>query len=222
MGARDDRPDPAAAVVVRDAVAGDAARAAEIQHGVPGSELVGLFGSADRARRFGLRQMTRRGVVDERRPVIVACRDGRVVGFAQWSLGDVDRTGLRDVLDALAVVGVSGLVRFPRKLKARSRVHTPVPPDALYLAEIHVDPSARGAGIGGALLDAVVAKAERLGRPLVSLTTTIDNPARRLYERHGFVVVDEKRDDEYEAIFGSPGRVRMDRDRRRDSNPPAG
>jgi ribosomal protein S18 acetylase RimI-like enzyme len=225
MGALDDRPDPAVdgtALTLRDAAAGDAGRVAEIQHRVPGSELVGLFGSADRARRFGLRQTTRRGVVDERRPVIVACRDERVVGFAQWSIGDVDRTGPRDVLDALAVVGVRGLLRFPRKLKARSRVHTPVPPNALYLAEIHVDPGERGAGVGGALLDAVIARAERLGRPLVSLTTTIDNPARRLYERHGFVVIDEKRDAEYEAISGSPGRVRMDRDRRGASNPPAG
>jgi len=225
MGALDDRPDPAVdgtALMLRDAVAGDAARVAEIQHGIPGSELVGLFGSADQARRFGLRQTTRRGVVDDRRPVIVACRDNRVVGFVQWSIGDVDRTGSRDVLDALTVVGVRGLVRFPRKMKARSRVHTPVPADAFYLAEIHVDPSERGAGIGGALLDAAIATAERLGRPLVSLTTTIDNPARRLYERNGFVVVDEKRDAEYQARFGSPGRVRMDRDRRGASNPPAG
>ena len=143
MGALDDRPDPAVdgtAVVLRDATAGDAARVAEIQHGVPGSELVGLFGSVDRARRFGLRQTTRRGVLDDRRPVIVACRDGRVVGFAQWSIGDVERTGLRDVLDALAVVGVGGLVHLPRKMKARARVRTPVPPDAFYLAELHVDP----------------------------------------------------------------------------------
>ena len=200
-------------LTLRGAVAGDAPRVAEIQHGVPGSELVALFGSVERARRFGTRQTTRRGVLDDRRPVIVACRGARVVGFVQWSIGSVERTGLRDVLDALAVVSVGDLVRFPRRMKARSRVHTPVPRDAFYIAEIHVDPSERGAGIGGALLDAAIARAQQLRRPRVSLTTTIDNPARRLYERHGFVAVAEKRDADYEAISGSPGRVWMDRDR---------
>lgn len=197
-------------MVLRDAVPGDADRVAEIQHRVPASELVGLFGSVERARRFGLRQTARRGVVDDRRPVIVAARGPLVVGFVQWSIGGDEPTGLRDVLDVLAVVGLRDLVGFPRKLKARSRVETPLPPDAFYIAELHVDPAERGAGIGGTLLDAAVAKAVELGQPLVSLTTTIDNPARRLYERRGFVVVDEQRDIEYEAISGSPGRVRMD------------
>jgi ribosomal protein S18 acetylase RimI-like enzyme len=199
-------------VVLRAAVRGDAGRVAEIQHRVPASELVGLFGSVERARRFGVRQTVRRGVIDDRRPVIVATRGGRVVGFVQWTIGSGDHTGLRDVLDVLAVARVRDVVRFPRKLKARSRVETPMPGDAFYIAELHVDPDERGAGIGGTLLEAAVAEAVQRGRLLVSLTTTIDNPARRLYERHGFVVVDEKRDAEYAALSGSPGRVRMDRD----------
>ncbi len=84
------------------------------------------------------------------------------------------------MLDAISMVGVRDLARFPRKMRARARVETPVPRDAFYIAEIHVDPSERGVGIGGALLDAALARAGALGRPLVSLTTTIDNPARRL------------------------------------------
>jgi ribosomal protein S18 acetylase RimI-like enzyme len=209
-------------VALRAAVRSDAARVAEIQHSVPASELVGLFGSAERARRFGLRQTARRGVVDDRRPVIVTCRGEHVVGFVQWSIGSVDRTELRDVLDVLTVARLRDLVRFPRRLKARARVDTPMPQDALYIAELHVDPDERGAGIGGALLDAAIAEARRLGRRLVCLTTTIDNPARRLYERHGFVVVDERRDGEYEAVSGSPGRVRMDLDLAGEPGPPAG
>ena len=43
----------------------------------------------------------------------------------------------------------------------------------------------------------------------LSLTTQIDNPARRLYERSGFHVEAEKRHARYEAITGSPGRVLM-------------
>lgn len=199
-------------MALRAAAGSDVGRVAEIQHSTPASELVGLFGSVERARRFGLRQTARRGVLDDRRPVIVACRGERVVGFVQWSLGGADRSELHDVLDVLAVAPLRDLVRFPRRLQARARVDTPLPADAFYIAELHVDPTERGAGIGGALLDAAVAEAVRLGRGLVSLTTTIDNPARRLYERHGFVVVDEQRDPEYEALSGSPGRVRMDLD----------
>jgi ribosomal protein S18 acetylase RimI-like enzyme len=209
-------------VVLRAAVGGDVGRVAEIQHSTPASELVGLFGSVERARRFGIRQTARRGVLDDRRPVIVACRGQRVVGFVQWSIGNADRTEERDVLDVLAVARLRDLARLPRRLKARARVDTPLPAAAFYIAELHVDPTERGAGIGGALLDAAVAEAERLGRKLVSLTTTIDNPARRLYDRHGFVVVDEQRDAEYEAISGSPGRVRMDLDLAGGSRPTAG
>lgn len=200
-----------APLTLRDAERDDARRVAEIQHGAPGSELVGMFGSPERARRFGIRQTLRRGVVDERRPVIVACRGTEVVGFVQWSIGAADRIRLGDVLDTIAVVGLRGLAGFRQRMGARSRVDTPVPKDAFYIAEIHVDPTCRGLGIGGALLDAAVARADVLGHDVVSLTTTIDNPARRLYARHGFVVVDERRDETYERMSGAPGRVRMER-----------
>jgi hypothetical protein len=36
-----------------------------------------------------------------------------------------------------------------------------------------------------------------------------NHPARRTYERVGFVAVDEKRDPQFEAVFGRPGTVRM-------------
>jgi ribosomal protein S18 acetylase RimI-like enzyme len=81
-----------------------------------------------------------------------------------------------------------------------------MPADSCKLIELHVDPARRGQGIGAVLLDAVIALA---GDRPVSLTTRIDNPARHLYERHGFAVVEEKRNASYEARTGSPGRVLM-------------
>jgi ribosomal protein S18 acetylase RimI-like enzyme len=54
---------------------------------------------------------------------------------------------------------------------------------------IAVVPAAIGQGIGGALLRALLTQA-RGQYPAVALSVRASNPARRLYERHGFVVVD--------------------------------
>jgi ribosomal protein S18 acetylase RimI-like enzyme len=51
---------------------------------------------------------------------------------------------------------------------------------------IGVADEARGQGVGGALLDALVAMAREQGYRAVSLSVDRQNPARRLYERHGF------------------------------------
>jgi ribosomal protein S18 acetylase RimI-like enzyme len=54
---------------------------------------------------------------------------------------------------------------------------------------IAVAPAAIGQGIGGALLSALLDLA-RGQYPAIALSVRESNPARRLYERHGFVVVD--------------------------------
>jgi GNAT superfamily N-acetyltransferase len=56
---------------------------------------------------------------------------------------------------------------------------------------IAVVPSKRGHGIGDELLQALLAKARAAGYPRLSLSVEPGNPARKLYERHGFAVVDE-------------------------------
>jgi GNAT superfamily N-acetyltransferase len=49
-----------------------------------------------------------------------------------------------------------------------------------------VDASARGRGVGQALVEACIARARALGRPLVLHTTQFMPAASRLYERLGF------------------------------------
>jgi GNAT superfamily N-acetyltransferase len=49
-----------------------------------------------------------------------------------------------------------------------------------------VVPEARGQGIGGALLDALLTLAREQGFRALSLAVDRQNPARRLYERKGF------------------------------------
>ena len=60
-----------------------------------------------------------------------------------------------------------------------------VTPDIPELS-IGVIPVARGQGVGNALLDALLATAREQGQRGVSLSVDRQNPARRLYERHGF------------------------------------
>ena len=55
---------------------------------------------------------------------------------------------------------------------------------------IAVLPECTGQGIGSALLDALI-DTVRTVVPAIVLTVRSGNPARRLYERHGFVVIDE-------------------------------
>jgi GNAT superfamily N-acetyltransferase len=53
---------------------------------------------------------------------------------------------------------------------------------------IGVSGAARGQGVGASLLSALIAEAARRGLGLC-LNVRHDNPARRLYERHGFRLV---------------------------------
>ena len=56
---------------------------------------------------------------------------------------------------------------------------------------IAVVPSKRGHGVGDELLQELIAKARDAGYERLSLSVEPGNPARKLYERHGFAVVDE-------------------------------
>jgi len=57
---------------------------------------------------------------------------------------------------------------------------------------IAVVPSRRGRGYGAELLSALLEEARKVGFAHVSLSVEPDNPALKLYERHGFVKVAER------------------------------
>ena len=195
---------------VRPARASDLDAVLEMQHAVPAPELVGLAGSTDRASRLG-RAITRAdGIDDPARPVVVLERDGDPVGFLQYSVGPSAAGAItpRLVLGVARALGVAA-VRLPRRLMARRTVRLVAPEDSLYLAELHVRPDCRGQGLGGLLLDWSRRRATELGVSSRSLITGTDNPARRLYERHGFEVASRATDARYERVFGQAGRVLM-------------
>ncbi|PIB92130.1 GNAT family N-acetyltransferase [Caulobacter sp. FWC2] len=59
------------------------------------------------------------------------------------------------------------------------------------IVDIGLIPQARGRGLGAALLKALVAQARDLGAYKVSIHVERDNPARRLYQRLGFIEVED-------------------------------
>ena len=60
-----------------------------------------------------------------------------------------------------------------------------------YIEQISVSAAARGKGIGKRLLQWAEAQARAANGTSMTLTVLNGNPARRLYERFGFVVVPE-------------------------------
>lgn len=62
----------------------------------------------------------------------------------------------------------------------------------LRVMDIALMPEARGRGLGGALLDAVLRQAGALGADKVSIHVEQNNPARRLYARLGFTEIEAR------------------------------
>jgi ribosomal protein S18 acetylase RimI-like enzyme len=103
------------------------------------------------------------------------------------------------------VWGLLGPLRLVARGWPRQLVELPMPPGP-KLVELQAHPSRRGTGVGTRLLEHVI---DAVGRRSLSLTTRSDNPARRLYERHGFVVKAEKTHRAFERRTGAAGRILM-------------
>jgi ribosomal protein S18 acetylase RimI-like enzyme len=63
--------------------------------------------------------------------------------------------------------------------------------DGWCLVDIALMPACRGRGLGTLIVQAILEEAGRADAPGVRLSVVCDSPARRLYERLGFVVVSE-------------------------------
>ena len=74
--------------------------------------------------------------------------------------------------------------------EAIGRLYLHEHPEQFHIVDISLVPAARGHGIGGAILRDVLDEAHALGKA-VTIHVEKVNPARRLYERLGFVMVED-------------------------------
>lgn len=198
----------AVGIELRRAGVDDVDALVDIQFRSPSREAVAMAGSAAAAMRFQSLLLAR-ALADGTAEVIVLDVDGTPAGFAQLSTGG-DVPPLRIVARcAVQAMGLRGALVAGWRSVARAAVDLRSTEGGIHLVELQVDPDRRNQGLGGRLLAEVERVARGRGASTLSLTTQIDNPARRLYERSGFQVEAEKRHRRYEAITGSPGRVLM-------------
>ncbi len=201
----------------RKATPADVDRIAEIINGEPGQATsqvtIGLVGDPDLAQAWGKAQIQMPHSPVGWEHSVVGELDGQVVVVLQ--AGDESEFSITPAVvvaglrAALRIFGVLGVLRRQRQLRAEELVRIGPPEDSYYIAGLDVDPRHRNRGIGGAALDYAEAEARRLGHRQMSLSTTTINPARHLYERHGFRVVETRTDETYERYTGIPGRHLM-------------
>jgi GNAT superfamily N-acetyltransferase len=138
----------------------------------------------------------------------VAEHDGQAVGLLQVGSSGI-KVSPRLVVSAFRVLGVAGVVRALRAMRLNNRVSPKKDPGWFIISELHVGPAARGQGIGGQLLDFAESLARQGGAGTMALHTLTTNPARRLYERHGFTVASSATDAAFEKLTGCAGNVLM-------------
>jgi ribosomal protein S18 acetylase RimI-like enzyme len=147
---------------------------------------------------------------------LVAEVDGRPVaalgGYDPRSLG---YPALRKAV--IEVVQKLGMTEPDKSASARSeRVLSCIPEDvdgAWVIDSVATVPEFRRQGIVSRLLEEILAKGRKQGFHRAQINMYIGNtPAEKAYEKHGFKVVDEKRDPAFEEEIGSPGMARLLRD----------
>ena len=195
-------------LTIRKATPHDTERIAEILHGEAGQEATAIAGCEEAAIAFGMAMVRMKNSPQGWQHSAAAELDGEVVGVLQSNGGgDFTITPSLAFL-AVRILGVSVITALPR-LRARKRVDIPHPDGAYRVAELHTHRAFRNRGIGGALLDHAEREARWADLRLMSLNTTTINPARHLYERHGFRVVETRTDPAYERYTGIAGRHLM-------------
>ncbi len=198
---------------MRQAVAADLGAIFAIRGGAPSDHEIGLAGGdVGRAVRFrdGLLRISYDAPTLAQ--TTLAVRDGEPLGLLQAGPEMSAAISSRIVVLTLRGFGPLGALVMLTREKARRRVSVHVPHDTYHIAELHVAEAWRGCGIGAAMLEHGERAARDGGYARMSLTTTLSNPARRLYERADFRVVETRTDAEYERITGIPGRVLMIKD----------
>lgn len=196
-------------IEIRAAQPSDISAISRIMNRPPEPPLATMVG-ARRATKLG-DILVKAGINLKLEDAFVAVLDGKVAGVIECGGHSGPGAGLGAYLKLLRQIAPALGTALPRAvngMRLQRRVKFKELPDAFAVVELYVNEATRGRGIGGKLLDFAEEQA-RGGWKRMCLETGVDNPARRLYERHGFKVVQTKLDSDYERLTGSPGRILM-------------
>ena len=197
-------------VTFRHARHDEIGRIGEIMFGDPPQEAVRVCESVERAQRFGYMQVNtpELGLGWDR--TVFAVLDGEPVTVLQAGsqLGGF-RVTPRLIWQTIRILGPLRALRSLPYISAQRRVNAPAPEGSYHIAELHTHSDFRNRGLGAAALQYAEAEARKEGCSKMSLVTTVINPARHLYERQGFRVVETRTDEVYERMTGIPGRNLM-------------
>ena len=197
-------------VTFRHARHDEIGRIGEIMFGDPPQEAVRVCESVERAKRFCYMQVKtpELGLGWDR--TVFAVLDGEPVTVLQAGsqLGGF-RVTPRLIWQTIRILGPLRALRSLPYISAQRRVNAQAPRGSYHIAELHTHSDFRNRGLGAAALQYAEAEARKEGCATMSLVTTVINPARHLYERQGFRVVETRTDEVYERMTGIPGRNLM-------------
>ena len=197
-------------VTFRHAKHDETGRIAEIMFGDPPQEAVRVCEGIERAKRFCYMQVKtpELGLGWDR--TVFAVLDGEPVTVLQAGrqLGGSSVTPSL-VWQTIRILGPLRALRSLPYISAQRRVNAPAPEGSYHITELHTHSEFRNRGLGRAALEYAETEARKEGCSNMSLVTTVINPARHLYERQGFRVVETRTDEVYERMTGIPGRNLM-------------
>lgn len=136
--------------------------------------------------------------------------DGKVAG-SLCGFNDLESGG-KKLGEAFIEIGTDraeGKAMYERMLPFH-RVNPEHYEDSWVIEHVAVFPDYRGQGIITSLLEEVLRRGREAGYDHAELNMLIGNtPARRAYEKAGFVIVEENTDEEFMKLFNTPGMARL-------------